>query len=90
MQQVVQLDAQNPYSYAYLAFIYLYQWRGKEAENLLKQAEMLNPHLPEIKALSSIAALMQGHIFQAWDLFEDLKYQFSSSKPALTEFYNKY
>ncbi len=73
LQQVVKLDSKNPYAYAYLAFVYLYQWRGKEAENLLKQAEMLNSNLPEIKALSSIAALMQGNIFQAWHLFEDFR-----------------
>ncbi|MCP2727716.1 tetratricopeptide repeat protein [Limnofasciculus baicalensis] len=73
LQQVVELDSKNPYAYAYLAFVYLYQWRGKEAENLLKQAEILNPNLPEIKALSSIAALMQGNIFQAWHLFEDFR-----------------
>ena len=73
LQQVVKLDSKNPYAYAYLAFVYLYQWRGKEAGNLLKQAQMLNPNLPEIKALSSIAALMEGNIFQAWHLFEDFR-----------------
>lgn len=73
LQKIIKLDASNPYPYAYLAFVYLYQWRGKDAENILNQAGMINPHLPEIKALSSIAALMEGKLFQSWHLFEEFR-----------------
>ncbi|HBE18567.1 MAG TPA: phospholipid carrier-dependent glycosyltransferase [Cyanobacteria bacterium UBA11149] len=73
LQKIIKLDAQNPYPYAYLAFVYLYQWQGKEAENSLNQAQTINPNLPEIKALSSIAALMQGKIFQAWHFFDEFR-----------------
>ena len=73
LKQVVALDPQNPYAYAYLAFVYLYEWRGKEAENALQPALRLNPHLPEIQALSGIAALMQGKIFPAWHFLEEFK-----------------
>ena len=74
LKQVVQLDSQNPYAHAYLAFIYLYQWRGNEAQDALKPALALNPNIPEVKALSGAAALLQGNIFKAWDLFQGVKH----------------
>ena len=66
LSRVRQLDSENPYAHAYLAFVYLYDWRAKQAETVLKTAISLNPNLPEIQALSGIAALMRGNLFQAW------------------------
>ncbi|MGK7875606.1 MAG: glycosyltransferase family 39 protein [Xenococcaceae cyanobacterium] len=66
LKQVIQLDSQNPYPYAYLAFVYLYDWRPQAAQEALKPALTLNPEVPELQALSGIAALMQGNIFKAW------------------------
>lgn len=73
LKQVVQLDAKNPYAHAYLAFVYLYQWRGKAAQEALEPALALNAKIPEIRAMSGVAALLQGNIFKAWNLLHDLK-----------------
>ncbi len=73
LKQVVLLDSQNPFAHAYLAFLYLYEWRGKDAQNALKPALALNPNIPEIQALSGAAALLQGNVFQAWNLLHKLK-----------------
>lgn len=73
LKQVVQLDSQNPYAHAYLAFIYLYKWRGKDAQDALEPALAINQNIPEIKALSGVAALMQGNVVQAWKFFQGLK-----------------
>jgi tetratricopeptide (TPR) repeat protein len=73
LKRVVQLDSQNPYAHAYLAFVYLYEWRGKDAQEALEPALALNPKIPEVQALSGVSALMQGNIVQAWHLLEGLK-----------------
>lgn len=66
LERVTQLDSQNPYAYAYLAFVHLYNWNGSAAQAALKPAFALNPNLPELQTLSGIAALMQGNLIQAW------------------------
>lgn len=71
LEKVTQLDSQNPYAYAYLAFIHLYAWHPSSAQTALKPALDINPNLPEIRALNGIAALMQGNLIQAW---QDLQY----------------
>ncbi|MEQ8463388.1 tetratricopeptide repeat protein [Coleofasciculus sp. E1-EBD-02] len=73
LKRVVQLDPQNPYAHAYLAFVYLYEWRGKDAQNALKPALNLSPNLPEVQALSGIAALMQGNLVKTWYFIEKLR-----------------
>jgi 4-amino-4-deoxy-L-arabinose transferase-like glycosyltransferase len=74
--RVTQLDSQNPYSYAYLAFVHLYDWHPSAAEAALKSAVALNPNLPpEIQALRSVAALMQGNLVQAWHLSRGVREQ---------------
>jgi len=65
-ERVTQLDSQNPYAYAYLAFVHLYNWQPSAAEAALKSAAALNPNLPEIQTLSGVAALMQGNLVKAW------------------------
>jgi len=72
LKRVVQLDSQNPYAHAYLAFLYLYQWRGKDAQDALKPALALNPNIPEVQALSGVAALLQGNVFKAWQILQGL------------------
>ena len=66
LEQVTHLDSQNPYAYAYLAFVNLYDWRPVAAQAALKNAVALDPNSPEIHGLSGIAALMQGNLIQAW------------------------
>jgi 4-amino-4-deoxy-L-arabinose transferase-like glycosyltransferase len=70
LTRVVQLDSQNPYAHAYLAFVYLYDWNPKAAEAALKPALAIEPNQPELKALDAVAALMQGKLFKA---FQELK-----------------
>ena len=73
LKQVVQLDSQNPYAHAYLAFVYLYEWRGKDAQDALEPALALNPNIPEVKALSGVAALLQGNFVKAWHRLQGVK-----------------
>jgi len=73
LKQVVQLDAQNPYAHAYLAFLYLYEWRGRDAQNAIEPALKLNANIPEVQALSGAAALMQGNVVKAWNILKGLK-----------------
>ena len=73
LERVTQLDAQNPYAYAYLAFVHLYNWQASAAEAALKPAIALNPNLPEIQTLKGVAALMQGHLVQAWHTLHKLR-----------------
>jgi 4-amino-4-deoxy-L-arabinose transferase-like glycosyltransferase len=71
-QKVIQLDSNNPHNYAYLAFVYLYDWQPKLAKRNLDIALKINPNLPEIKTLSGVAALMQGNLFKAWHLLQPI------------------
>jgi predicted Zn-dependent protease len=73
LEQVVEIDSQNPYAYAYLAFVHLYNWHPKIAQTTLQPALILNPRLPELQALNGAAALMQGNFVQAWHTFQVLK-----------------
>ncbi|MGL5058821.1 MAG: phospholipid carrier-dependent glycosyltransferase [Microcoleus sp.] len=76
LETVTQLDSQNPYAYAYLAFVHLYAWHPKAAQIALKPAIELNPNLPEIRVLNGVASLMQGNLIQAWQdlqFFKQLK-----------------
>jgi 4-amino-4-deoxy-L-arabinose transferase-like glycosyltransferase len=73
LTRVVELDSQNPYAYAYLAFVYLYDWNPKAAEAALKPAFIMLPNQPEIKALDAVAALMQGKLIKAFQAFKDAK-----------------
>ncbi|MBR8828636.1 MAG: phospholipid carrier-dependent glycosyltransferase [Gomphosphaeria aponina SAG 52.96 = DSM 107014] len=66
IKQAISLDSQNPYNYAYLAFVYLYDWRGKEAEKVLQPALKLNPDIPELITLDGVAAFMQGNLIKAY------------------------
>ena len=65
-KQIIKLDTQNPFSYAYLAFVYLYDWQPKLADKALDNAIALNPDNQEIQTLSGISALMQGNVIKAW------------------------
>ncbi len=73
LEKVTKLDPQNPYAYAYLAFVQLYGWHPQAAQTALKPALALNPNLPEIRVLNGLAALMQGNLIQAWQDLQFLK-----------------
>ncbi len=65
LHKVIQLDPTNPYHYGYLAFVYLYDWRGYDAQQVLNIGQQLNPNIPELKTLQGVAALMQGNLVRA-------------------------
>jgi 4-amino-4-deoxy-L-arabinose transferase-like glycosyltransferase len=66
LETVTQLDSQNPYAYAYLAFVHLYNWNPKAAQIALQPALALNPNSPELQALSGVASAMQGNLIKGW------------------------
>jgi 4-amino-4-deoxy-L-arabinose transferase-like glycosyltransferase len=66
LKQVIELDRENPYAYAYLAFVQLYNWQPAAAQKSLEPSLAKNPNLPEFRGLSGIAALMQGNLVKAW------------------------
>ena len=67
-KQVIQLDKQNPFSYAYLAFVYLYDWQPQLADKALDTAISINPNISELQILKGIAVFMQGNFIKAWQL----------------------
>jgi 4-amino-4-deoxy-L-arabinose transferase-like glycosyltransferase len=71
-QQAIKLNSNNPHNYAYLAFVYLYDWQPKLAQKTLEKALKINPNLPELKTLIRVAALMQGNLFKAWHLLQPI------------------
>ena len=73
LEKVIQLDPENPYAYAYLAFVQLYDWQGAKAEKSLEPALAKNPDITEIKALRGVAALMQGNVIKAWQILSKLE-----------------
>lgn len=66
LKQVIALDRENPYPYAYLAFVQLYNWQPAAAQKSLEPSLAKNPNLPEFRGLSGVAALMQGNFVKAW------------------------
>ena len=66
LQQTIQLDAKNPYPYAYLAFVNLYDFRPAAARSAIDSALAVKPKLPELQILKGVAALMQGNLVEAW------------------------
>jgi 4-amino-4-deoxy-L-arabinose transferase-like glycosyltransferase len=73
LKSLVQLDPNNAFAHAYLAFVYLYDWQPKAAQQALQPALTLQPNVPEIQALKGIAALMQGNLIEAWKTIALLK-----------------
>ncbi len=66
LQRVVELDPQNPYAYAYLAVVNLYDFRPGAAQSALNAALKLDATIPELYGLQAIAGLMRGNLIQAW------------------------
>lgn len=66
LERVVQLDSKNPFAYAYLAFVNLYDFRPAAAQTALNTAISLDPNIPELQVLSGVASLMRGNLIQAW------------------------
>ncbi|MCX7594239.1 MAG: phospholipid carrier-dependent glycosyltransferase [Fischerella sp.] len=73
LERVTKLDSENPYAWAYLAFVQIYNWQPAAAEKSLQLSLAKNPNLMEIQALNGIAALMQGKVMKAWQIFQKFK-----------------
>lgn len=66
LENVVRVDADNPYAYAYLAFVRLYNWQPIRARKALAPALAIAPQKPILRAIDGVAALMQGNLIRAW------------------------
>jgi 4-amino-4-deoxy-L-arabinose transferase-like glycosyltransferase len=73
LEKVTQLDSENPYAWAYLAFVQIYNWQPSAAEKSLQLSLAKNSDLKEIQALNGVAALMQGKVIRAWQIFQKLR-----------------
>jgi len=65
-KKITELDPENPYAYAYLAFVHLYRWQPHAAETAVNTALKLNRDLEILHTLDGIAALMQGNLIKAY------------------------
>ncbi|MBV6625766.1 MAG: phospholipid carrier-dependent glycosyltransferase [Rivularia sp. (in: Bacteria)] len=72
LQRITQLDKNNPYAWAYLAFVQLYDFQGAAAEKSLQPALAELPDVTEIQYLSGIAALQQGKLIKVWQIVSEL------------------
>jgi 4-amino-4-deoxy-L-arabinose transferase-like glycosyltransferase len=72
LKKVTQLDKDNPYAWAYLAFVQLYDFQGAAAEKSLQPALAKLPDSTEIQALSGVAALQQGKLIKVWQVVRQL------------------
>lgn len=72
LKRVTQLDKNNPYAWAYLAFVQLYDFQGAAAEKSLQPALAKLPDVTEIQYLSGVAALQQGKLIKVWQVVRQL------------------
>ncbi|BAZ88225.1 hypothetical protein NIES806_44610 [Dolichospermum compactum NIES-806] len=59
LTELTKYDRQNPYTWLYLAFVYLYDFQPKQAQKQLIIAEKLNPNIPELKTLKTVTNIMK-------------------------------
>jgi predicted Zn-dependent protease len=82
LEKVIQLDFHNPWPYAYLAFVHLYNFSPAPAQEALQFALSLRPEQPEFILLGGVADLMQGKMFSGWQAVQRyLKSSSDSSHP---------
>ncbi|MGB3492641.1 MAG: phospholipid carrier-dependent glycosyltransferase [Elainellaceae cyanobacterium] len=66
LNHLTQIDADNPFAHAYLAFVNLYALRPRSAQQAIQPALEINPESPEFRGLNAAAALLQGNLWRAW------------------------
>ncbi len=74
LEKVTQLDSQNPYAWAYLAFVQLYNWQPAAARKSLQPSLAKQPDLLEFQVLDGVAALMQGNLIKVWQTWQKLDF----------------
>ncbi|MFN5515258.1 MAG: phospholipid carrier-dependent glycosyltransferase [Cyanobacteriota bacterium] len=72
LRSLVELEPENPYAHAYLAFVHLYDWQGLAGERALAPALKLAPAVPELQYLQAVAQLMQGNLWGVWQTLAPL------------------
>lgn len=72
LDPLTTLEPNSPYPYAYLAVVYLYDWKPQKAQKVLETALQLKPDEPELQALQAISWAMQGRFFKAWQIAKTL------------------
>ena len=72
LAELRELEPENPFVHAYIAFVNLYQWQPKAAETAIQEALQLAPDVAEFQAIAGVSALLQGKVFQAWSLLTNL------------------
>ncbi|MEM1369353.1 MAG: phospholipid carrier-dependent glycosyltransferase, partial [Cyanobacteria bacterium P01_H01_bin.15] len=72
LTQLAELSPENPFVYAYLSFLYLYNWQPRQAQDALLPAEQLAPELEIIQILGGASRLLQGNVIGAWKRLQPL------------------
>ncbi|MEB3269333.1 MAG: glycosyltransferase family 39 protein [Leptolyngbya sp.] len=67
---LTQITPDNPYPWAYLAFVNLYQWRPYPADKALAALAQIDPALPELPYLQAVTALQQGNLWRVWQILK--------------------
>lgn len=70
LKKLTEVSPQNPYHWAYLGLVHLYQWQPRKASLALNQAEQLQPDLPYLKDLQTVHAAMMLNIPKAVRLLQ--------------------
>ena len=70
-QILKSIAPENAYSYAYLSFLYLYDWKAGRAELALQPALTIAPEVVEFQYLDGITALLQGKVWKAWRIVKE-------------------
>ncbi|NEQ24484.1 MAG: phospholipid carrier-dependent glycosyltransferase [Microcoleus sp. SIO2G3] len=73
LNQIVQLDSANPNAYAYLAAANLYALHPRAAQTAIDSALAIAPHQPELHLIASVAAVLRGNLWQAWQHWQQGK-----------------
>lgn len=61
-EAITELIPDEPYAWAYLGFLNLYQFKPGPANRALEQAAKLNPDLPNLKLLQGVAAVYRFNL----------------------------
>ncbi|MBD2293798.1 hypothetical protein H6G06_09905 [Anabaena sphaerica FACHB-251] len=59
LTELTKYDAKNPYTWVYLAVVYLYEFQPRKAEANLVIAEQIKPDIPELKTLKTVTNIMK-------------------------------
>ncbi len=66
LTRITDLDADNPYAHAYLAFVHLYALHPYAAQSAIERAIVLAPDVQEFRTLRTVALGMGGNVWRAW------------------------